>query len=135
MTGTQQMTLELHVGILNRYRTLRDCVHHVAMDYPGGMKHLAAECDLSESELSRRLNPSDGDKRSCDVNLTVRIMEITGDLRPLHWLVSKFIPTESDRRQAAVDTLAQMMPRIAELLAAAGGDQRQAPTKGGRRTR
>lgn len=128
---TAQLTLELQLGLLQRYRTLRECVHHTALDYPKGMKALAAECDISQSELSRRLAPSDGDPRSLDVDLMVRIVEVTGDLRPLHWLVARFVPSEQDRRQAAVDTLAQMMPRIAELLATAGGDPRQ--VKGGRR--
>lgn len=132
MNAAPQLTLDLQLGLLHRYRTLRDLVHHVAMDFPGGMKTLAAECDLSESELSRRLNPSDGDKRSCDVNLMVRIVEVTHDLRPLHWLIARFIPSDADRRQAAVDTLAQMMPRIAELLAAAGGEQRSNTGRGRR---
>ncbi|MGE0521391.1 MAG: phage regulatory CII family protein [Candidatus Binatia bacterium] len=111
-----QLTLELNLGLLQRYRTLRECVHHTALDYPRGMKALAAECDLSESELSRRLNPTDGDKRSCDVDLAVTIMEVTGDLRPLHWLIAKFIPSEQDRRQAAVDTLAQMLSMWYDLV-------------------
>ncbi len=133
MTTTRQLTLDLQLGLVQRYRTLRDLVHHVALDWPGGMKHLAAECDLSESELSRRLNPSPDDKRSCDVNLMVRIVEVTSDLRPLHWLVARFIPSEDDRRNAAVDELQNILPRLAELLAAAGGDPRSATPKRVRR--
>lgn len=128
-----QLTLELQLGLLQRYRTLRECVHHVALDYPRGMKALAAECDLSQSELSRRLHPTDGDPRSLDVDLMVRIVEVTGDLRPLHWLVARFVPSEQDRRQAAVDELTNMMPRLAELLAAAGGEPRTATPKRVRR--
>lgn len=130
---TTQLTLELNLELLQRYRTLRECVHHVALDHPKGMKSLAAECDLSPSELTRRLSPSDGDPRSCDVDLMVRIMEATGDVRPLHWLVARFVPSEADRRSAAVDELTAILPRLAELLAAAGGDQRTAPPKRGRR--
>lgn len=130
---TTQLTLELQLDLLQRYRTLRECVHHVALDYPKGMKALAADCDLSQSELSRRLHPTDGDPRSLDVDIMVRVIEVTGDLRPLHWLIAKFIPTESDRRSAAVDELTAMLPRLAELLAAAGGDERIGTPKRGRR--
>lgn len=129
---TTQLTLELNLGLLQRYRTLRECVHHVALDYPKGMKALAAECDMSPSELTRRLSPSDGDPRSLDVDLMVRIVEATADHRPLHWLVARFVPTEQDRRTAAVDELTTMLPRLAELLAAAGGDSRVGGRKGGR---
>ena len=130
---TSQLTLELNLELLQRYRTLRECVHHVALDYPRGMKALAADLDLSQSELSRRLHPTDGDPRSLDVDLMVRIMEATGDIRPLHWLIARFIPTEADRRSAAVDELTAILPRLAELLAAAGGDQRTSTPKRGRR--
>lgn len=123
-----QLTLELQLGLLQRYRSLRECVHHVALDFPKGMKALAAECDLSQSELSRRLSPTDGDPRSLDVDLMVRIIDATGDLRPLHWLVARFVPTDAARRQSAVDNLATLMPQIAALLADAGAE----PRKGGR---
>lgn len=106
----------------------RQCVHHTALNYSRGMKCLAADCDLSESELSRRLHPSDGDNRSCDVNLMVRIVEVTGDLTPMHWLMAKFLQDTETRRGAAVEQLAQLMPQIAALLADAG-----VPAKAGRR--
>lgn len=125
-----QLTLELRPDLLRRFSTLRQCVHHTALNYERGMKDLAADLDLSESELSRRLNPSDGDNRSCDVNLMVRIIEFTGDQSPLHWLMAKFLRDTETTKQAAVQQLAQLMPQIAALLADAGA----APAKqGGRR--
>lgn len=119
VSGTQ-LTLELQPDLLRRYSTLRQCVHHSALNYERGMKALAADLDLSESELSRRLNPSDGDNRSCDVNLMVQVMEKTSDLTPLHWLMARFLRDPETSRQAAVQQLAQLMPHIATLLAEAG---------------
>lgn len=119
-TNTQQLTLELRPDLLRRFSTLRQCVHHTALSYSRGMKDLAADLDLSESELSRRLNPSEDDKRSCDVNLMVRIVEVTGDQEPLHWLMAKFLRDAESTKQAAVQQLAQLMPHIATLLAEAG---------------
>lgn len=128
---TAQLTPELQLGLLQRYRSLRECVHHSCLNDRRGLKAIAADCDLSVSELSRRLHPAEGDPRSLDVDLLVQIMQSTGDLAPLHWLLARFLPDDETRRRAAVDTLTQMMPRLAELLAAAGGDQRH----GGKRTR
>lgn len=126
---TAQLTLELQLGLLQRYRSLRECVHHSCLNDRRGLKAIAADCDLSVSELSRRLHPAEGDPRSLDVDLLVQIITSTGDLTPLHWLIARFLPSDETRRQAAVDQLSQLMPRLAELLAAAGGD----PRKGARR--
>lgn len=116
-----QLTLELRPDLLRRFSTLRQCVHHTALNYHRGMKELASDLDLSESELSRRLNPSEGDNRSCDVNLMVRIVEVTGDQEPLHWLMAKFLRDAETTKQAAVQQLAQLMPHIAQLIADANG--------------
>lgn len=121
-----QLTLELQPNLLQRYSTLRQCLYHAAMNYPRGIKSLAADLDLSESELTRRLNPSDGDPRSCDVNLMVQIIDATGDLTPLHWLMARFLRDAETRKQAAVDQLAQLLPQIATLLAdASAGSAKQ----------
>lgn len=112
-----QLTLELQPGLLNRYKTLRECVHHSVLNDPRGIKAVAADCDLSVSELTRRLSPSDGDPRSCDVNLLVPIMDSTGDLTPLHWLNARFLQCPNTKRQQAVNQLAALLPQIATLLA------------------
>lgn len=119
VSGTQ-LTLELQPGLLKRYSSLRQCVYHTAMNHHEGIKQLAADLDLSESELSRRLNPSEGDNRSCDVNLMVQIIEKTGDLTPLHWLMTKFLRDEETNRQAALSKLQQLAPSLVDLFVDAG---------------
>lgn len=124
------LTLDLEPSLLQRFPSLRDCVHWSVLNDPRGLKAVAADCDLSQSELSRRLNPSDGDPRSCDVNLMVRVMQSTRDLTPLYYLMALFLTDEDTKRRHAVDQLSQLMPQIAQLLAQAGGHP---PTRGGRR--
>lgn len=115
-----QLGLELQPGLLARFATLRECVYHSVLGDPRGLKAVAADCDLSKSELSRRLNPSDGDPRSLDVDLFVQIMRSTKDLTPLHWLMAAFLEDEEARKRAAVEQLGRMLPDIARLLDAAG---------------
>jgi len=124
------LTLELQPGIRQRFVSLRECLHWTVLNDPRGIKSVAADCDLSVSELSRRLHPSDDDPRSCDVNLMVKVMHSTGDLSPLHWLMAEFLQDEDAKRRSAVDQLSTLMPQIAALLAEAGAG---AAAKGGRR--
>jgi hypothetical protein len=123
------LTLELEPGLLQRFRSLRECVHWTVLNDSRGLKAVAADCDISVSELSRRLHPSEGDPRSLDVDLFVQIMRSTRDLTPLHWLMACFLEDENTKRRSAVDQLTKLMPQIAALLADAG-----APAKGGRRS-
>lgn len=120
VVAANQLTLELQPGLLQRYTTLRQCVYHTALNYSRGIKALAADLDLSESELTRRLNPSEADPRSCDVNLMVAVIEKTNDLMPLQWMMARFLRDEDTRRAAAIEQLAQVAPLILTLLADAG---------------
>lgn len=120
IVATNQLTLELQPSLLQRYTTLRQCVWHTALNYSRGLKALAADLDLSESELTRSLNPSENDPRRCDVNLMDRIIEVTEDTTPIQWQMAKHLRDKEARRSAAVDQLAQLMPQIATLLVDAG---------------
>lgn len=130
VVSSTQLTLELQPDLLKRYTTLRQCVWHTVMNYPRGPKALAADLDLSESELTRRLNPSENDSRSCDVNLMDQIMVLTGDLTPLQWQMAKHLRDQEAKRAAALDQVAGLVPHLVQLLADAGVS---APTKAGRR--
>lgn len=118
VTGTQ-LRLELQPGLLTRFGTLRECVYHSVLSDPRGFKAVAADCDLSKSELSRRLNPQDGDPRSLDVDLFVQILKSTKDLAPLHWLMATFLEDDETKRGAALDQLRRMLPEISALVKAA----------------
>lgn len=119
------LTLELEPGLRQRFPTLRDCVHWTVLNDPRGIKAVAADCDLTVSELSRRLAPTEGDPRSFDVNLMVKVMRSTGDYTPIYWQMAEFLADDDTKHREAVSELRRMMPRLAQLLAAAGGDPRK----------
>lgn len=112
--------LELQPGLLRRYSTLREVTHHSVLNDPRGLKAVAADCDISVSELSRRLAPTDGDPRSLDVNLFDAILTSTGDLTPLHWLNAKYLADAEAKKRAAFETLGRVLPELTRLLSDAG---------------
>lgn len=124
-----QLTLELQPGLTQQYRTLRECVAAAVYQHRTGIGGVASVIDQSPSELGRRLNHSDADsQRNLDVDDLVGIIQATGDHRPVLWLVEKFLPSDEQKRRAAVDQLAGLMPQLAALLAEAGST-----AKGGRK--
>lgn len=87
----EQVTIRFDAGLVESYPTLKECL--AARVHSQGLpaKVIAADLDLSPSDLSRKLSPNDNDShRNFDINLLVRFVENTGDTTPIDWLVEKF---------------------------------------------
>jgi hypothetical protein len=63
------------------------------------------------------LNFNEDDPRHLPADLVPLIIQVTGDLRPIHWLVAKFLPDEGTRQRAAVAQLESVLPQITAALA------------------
>ena len=66
------------------------------------------------------LNFNEDDPRHLPADLVPKIIEATGDYRPIHWLVAKFLPDERWRQRAAVTQLESIMPQLTAALSALG---------------
>lgn len=130
-----QLTLSLEPGLMQRYKSLRECLQHSVLNDSRGLKAVAADCDLSMSELSRRLHPSPGDPRSLDIDLFVEILASTDDLMPLRWLIARFLPDDTQRKAVAIQKLERMLPEIAAVLREVKetDDEQETPQRHGRR--
>lgn len=117
VVAANQLTLQLETGLLQRFASLRECLHWTCLNDKRGLKAIAADCDISVSELSRRLAPSEGDPRSCDVNLMVQIIESTGDLTPLHWLMARFLSDDVSRTASALQLVETLLPTLVSAVA------------------
>lgn len=131
VTG-QQLTLSLEPGLTQRYKSLREVLQHSCLNDPRGLKAIAADCDLSVSELSRRLNPSPGDPRSLDVDVFVDILASTDDYLPIRWLLARFIPDDTSRHAVAVQKLERLMSEVASVLHEVKGASDEEPKRGKR---
>ena len=71
------------------------------------------------------LNSNPDDPRHLPVDLLPKIIEATGDLKPVHWLIAKFVPDEKTRQRAAVSQLLQVMPAIQNALSVLGVENKR----------
>jgi len=105
----EQITIRFDAGLVESYPTLKELVAARVHAQRCPAKAIAADLDLSPSDLSRKLSPSDNDShRNFDINLLVRFIEATGDRTPIDWLVEKFYHA---------DELTALKQRIAQLEA------------------
>lgn len=132
-----QLTLDFEPSVRQRFPTLRQCVHYVVLQDPRGIKQVAADCDMSESELSRRLaKKKAGSPRSCDVDLMVAIIRSTKSLLPIHWLLAEFVPDDRTRHATALSTVELLLPQLMHAvteLKRSPDDEQESTRRNGRR--
>jgi hypothetical protein len=115
-----QMPLEFAPGLTERHLTLLACCHESAVRCVRPMKAIAADMDMSSSDLGRRLAPSEGDPRRLSVDDLVRLIDATGDLSPIYWLIEKFAIDDEARQRRAQAELAKQLPDLIALLKQVG---------------
>lgn len=115
-----QSTFDFTPGLTVQFPKLRDVCAAAVYSCRSGLKGVAADLDVSPSELSRMLTREHGDPRKLDVDDFVAIVGSTGDTRPIQWLVERFLHDPEQRRSTALAQLSQVLPAILELANQAG---------------
>lgn len=111
-----QLSLDFEAGITERHRTLLEACAYVAHASQAPLKAIAADLDCSPSDLTRKLAAHPGDKRNLSVNDLVKLIEATGDLTPVYWLIEKFGLDDKQRQERAALELAKALPAILAAL-------------------
>jgi len=114
--STMQLKLDFDASITTQFKELEDVVAAVVYGYKGGLGAVAAACDVAPSTLSRMLNRNEDDPRRFPLEYLAPVIEVTKDLRPIHWLVAKFVPDPQARRDAAMATLVSLLPQIVSIV-------------------
>lgn len=113
-----QLHLDFEAGHLARFPHFGDAVRASVYGCGRPFKAIAAELDMSSSELSRRL--ADGGDVRLPFDRLAELIVATGDLTPIYWLCERFAVGEG--RQAAaervLEELARLLPAVRQV---AGG--------------
>lgn len=112
-----QLTLDFEPGMLDRHRSLRDCI--ATSIYKRGLSTCAIDLNESPGNLSNQL--SDDSQRKFGVDDLERYLEKSKDFTPIYYLVEKFLNDgKSVEKEAAGAEALQVLASVMPLLKKAG---------------
>jgi hypothetical protein len=103
----EQITINYDAGQVDSYATAREFVAHRAHCQGRPLKAIAADMDLSPSDLSRKFAQAPGDSRRFTLDDFERYIETNEDVEPVLYLVEKYL-TGSDRIAALEAEIARL---------------------------
>lgn len=116
VSSSRQLTLNFDPGLTERHARLIDCVRECVLSHRNALKTIAADMDLSQSELSRRLSPSEKDRRNFSLDDLEAYIRTQGDVTPIYYLIEKYLESHDVKKARALDVLAKLMPLVQAAL-------------------
>lgn len=110
-----QLTLTFDAGLTERHKSLKSCVRECVYRNIAPIKAIAADMDLSESDLTRKLGDNPADPRKFSICDLEKYIAATGDKTPIYYLIEKYIESESAKQAAATHELTKLLPQILAL--------------------
>lgn len=117
----RQFTLDFEPGLTERFKSWDEVLAASVYGSRKGLNSVAADLDMSPSELTRRLNPDTDDPRPLRTKDGIKIIESTGDMRPVYWLIETFLQDPEAMKQEALSRLPGLLAAVQATLEAAGG--------------
>lgn len=115
LNDATQLTIDFTPGLTERHESLLACLRECAYTQRNPLKTIAADMDMSQSELSRKLASNPGDPRHMTVEDLESFIDATGDTTPIQWLIEKYMQDGTQRQKQAVAALARLAPLIESL--------------------
>lgn len=114
VVSSTQMTLNFEPDKYRQFGTLKEFMREQAIPALFQLKgipkkHIAADMDISPSELTRKLSENPNDPRNLSTDDLEDYLRTQGDLEPVYYLLSKYGPAD--------DELSRLKARVAELEA------------------
>jgi hypothetical protein len=117
----RQVEINFEAGLTGQFPEFRDVVKASVYSCGRAFKAVAADIDMTSSELSRKLNDNPSDPVNFPLHLLPALIRATNDKRPIYWLIETFIEDDDVKRSRAVTQLSDMLPQLRALLKSAGG--------------
>lgn len=114
-----QIDIDFEPGLLEQFPRWLDCVRDSVYGCGKALKTVAADIDMTSTELSRKLADNPNDNVHFPLEKLPELIRATGNKNPVHWLIASFLECPIARRRRAKAQLMEAMPRILALLEAA----------------
>ena len=121
--SSNQLTLDFLPGLTDLYASALACVDSRIKSSGKPLKIIAADMDLSVSELSRKLANNPNDTRHFTLNDLESYIEASGDTTPVLYLAQKYCVDTETKKQQATNALVAMVPQMMALLKAVGAQE------------
>lgn len=118
--NSTQLTLDFQPGLTVQFPQYEDVIAAAVYGSRKGLNGVAADLDMSPSELCRRLNRNGDDHRPLRASDADRIIESTGDKRPVYWQIEKHLGDPKAAQQHALAQIPAVLAQLNELMKAAG---------------
>lgn len=115
----EQREIDFQPGLTEQFPRWHDCIKASVYGCGKPFKTVAADLDMSVSDLSRKLSDNPNDPVHFPLDRLPDLMEATGSRLPVMWLIERFLESPAARREHAIDRLSDLLPEIAELVKAA----------------
>jgi len=115
VVASTQLTFDFEAGISERHKSLVECIRHCAYTHNKPLKTIAADMDLSLSDLSRKLSCNPDDPRRFSVDDLERFITATSNTEPVLYLIDKYLTDSNARLLAAYQQVAMLLPQLMEL--------------------
>ena len=119
----EQLTLTFEPGLVERHASAMDVVRRVAYGHRNPLKTIAADMDMSQSTLSRKLAQDPDDPRRFSLDDLERFVSATGDVTVIEYLAAKYLQSGDQRRASAISATEGLLRELSALLPALRGAQ------------
>ncbi len=116
----KQVELNFEGGLTDLFPEWQDMIVESVYGSGKPFKSIAADLDMSSSELSRKIKFNPDDNVDFPIRRFDELLETTGDLRPVFWLVEKYLQDADTQKKQALNELIQLMPKLHNLVKEAG---------------
>ena len=113
-----QIKLDFEGGITGKYETFMEVVRHAYNESGRQKKSIAADLDISPSDLSRRLADNPNDTHNFNAEMLSDFIEACGPVGKdiVYWLVEKHLDDPDRARQERIDLALTVLEKVPEAL-------------------
>jgi len=110
------MKIQLEFDLSAKRESFEDCCKKSLYGCGRQLKYVAADINVSPAKLSRMFSDNPNDPINFPLKDLPKLIEATGTLDIIYWLINKFLADGSKAREQAVDQLLEILPKLKPLI-------------------